>query len=270
MRATDKFGGPSPRRASTTRPSSGRAACGRVREGLRHAAGLGRLRKSQREREWGPSTAAATRTCWSWAGRRRPLRRDRAGERARTLSSATRAPSPEAVAGRGGQPTPRVDRAPQEAELRCCPRRRRWAHSTARAVWQATRCTGAGAARALRHRNDRQPLISTARPSGGCSRRRDAPGRALCGQAGSRAVVARSAIAASRRPSPCSSTVWTSFCGRRHAPDRLVARVQALERRGVRIKRASTVLEARGRGHVSQVVLGAPGPTAAPRVDWTW
>jgi len=45
------------------------------------------------------------------------------------------------------------------------------------------------------------------------------------------------------------------------------AAFKALERRGVRIKRGSTVLEARGRDHVSQVVLGAPGADGGAEID---
>ena len=42
---------------------------------------------------------------------------------------------------------------------------------------------------------------------------------------------------------------------------------KALERRGVRIKRGATVLEARGRGHLSQAVLGAPGADGGAEID---
>ncbi len=42
---------------------------------------------------------------------------------------------------------------------------------------------------------------------------------------------------------------------------------KALERRGVRIKRGATVLEARGRGHLSQAVVGAPGADGGAEID---
>jgi sarcosine oxidase subunit alpha len=45
------------------------------------------------------------------------------------------------------------------------------------------------------------------------------------------------------------------------------AAFKALERRGVRVRRGATVLEATGRGHVSQAVVGEPGSEGGGEID---
>ena len=263
MRATDIFGGP------FTPPGFYYKTFIRPRrlwplyeKVLRHAAGLGRLRKSQPEREW--RTEYRRRhadVLVVGGGVGRPVgghRRRRAGGRRRARRrgpGAGRAP-----AGRGRRrATPaswRRGRAPPG--WRCSRTRRRWAPSTASCrSGRATRCT-----RSAPGARSTPPARSSSRCmfSGN-----DLPGVMLSGGArrlialyalspGTRAVVAtvgdrglrRRAGAARRR-------AWRSACVADLRPNGASAAGRAARSAAAcEVLRGATVLEARGRGQLER------------------
>jgi sarcosine oxidase subunit alpha len=275
MRATDKFGGP------FTPPGFYYKTFIRPRrlwplyeKVLRHAAGLGRLRKSQREREW--------RTEY----RRRHADLLVVGGGAAGLSAAIAAAEMGAdvvLCDEGAEPGGRLLAEGGHAHARELTARAQEAGvevlSKAPAlgafdglvpVWQGDTLHQVRAQRVLYATGTiEQPLIFNGN---------DLPGVMLSGGAlrlaalyavkpGSRAVVA----------TVCDRGLEAAVALLEHGVDIVAVAdlrptgsspaFKTLERRGVRIKRASTVLEARGRGHVSQVVLGAPGADGGAEVD---
>ena len=275
MRATDKFGGP------FTPPGFYYKTFIRPRrlwplyeKVLRHAAGLGKLRKSQPEREW--------RTDY----RRRHADLLVVGGGAAGLCAAITAAELGAdvvLCDEGAEPGGRLLAEGGHAHARELSARAREAGvevlSNAPAlgafdglvpVWQGDTLHQVRARRLLYATGTiEQPLLFEGN---------DLPGVMLSG--GARRLAALYAVR------PGSRAVVSGVCDRGleaalalldHGVDVVAvadlraagssAVFKALERRGVRIKRGSTVLEARGRHHVSQAVLGAPGADGGPEID---
>jgi sarcosine oxidase, subunit alpha len=275
MRATDKFGGP------FTPPGFYYKTFIRPRrlwplyeKVLRHAAGLGKLRRSQPEREW--------RTDY----RRRHADLLVVGGGAAGLCAAITAAELGAdvvLCDEGAEPGGRLLAEGGHAHARELSARAREAGvevlSNAPAlgafdglvpVWQGDTLHQVRARRLLCATGTiEQPLLFEGN---------DLPGVMLSG--GARRLAALYAV------KPGSRAVVSTVCDRgleaalallEHDVDVVAvadlraagssAVFKALERRGVRIKRGSTVLEARGRPHLSQAVLGAPGADGGAEID---
>jgi sarcosine oxidase, subunit alpha len=275
MRATDKFGGP------FTPPGFYYKTFIRPRrlwplyeKVLRHAAGLGKLRKSQPDREW--------RTEY----RRRHADLLVVGGGAAGISAAITAAEMGAdvvLCDEGPEPGGRLLAEDGHAHARELTARAQEAGvevlSNAPAlgafdglvpVWQGDTLHQVRARRLLYATGTiEQPLLFAGN---------DLPGVMLSG--GARRLAALYAV------KPGSRAVVATVCDRGleaalalldHSVDVVAvsdlraagssAAFKALERRGVRIKRGSTVLEARGRDHVSQAVLGAPGADGGAEID---
>jgi sarcosine oxidase subunit alpha len=275
MRATDKFAGP------FTPPGFYYKTFIRPRrlwplyeKVLRHAAGLGRLRKSQPEREW--------RTEY----RRRHADLLVVGGGAAGLCAAIAAAELGAdvvLCDEGAEPGGRLLAEGGHAHARELTARAQEAGVEVLAnapalgafdglvpVWQGDTLHQVRARRLLYATGTiEQPLLFVGN---------DLPGVMLSG--GARRLAALYAV------KPGSRAVVATVCDRGleaalalldHGVDVVAvadlraagssAAFKGLERRGVRIKRGSTVLEARGRGHVSQAVLGAPGAEGGAEID---
>ncbi|MDQ5831810.1 MAG: 2Fe-2S iron-sulfur cluster-binding protein, partial [Actinomycetota bacterium] len=275
MRATDKFGGP------FTPPGFYYKTFIRPRrlwplyeKVLRHAAGLGKLRKSQPEREW--------RTEY----RRRHADLLVVGGGAAGLCAAIAAAELGAdvlLCDEGAEPGGRLLAEGGHAHARELAARAQEAGvevlSKAPAlgafdglvpIWQGDTLHQVRAKRLLYATGTiEQPLLFAGN---------DLPGVMLSGGAcrlaalyavkpGSRAVVA----------TVCDRGLEAALALLDHGVDIVAvadmrstgssAAFKALERRGVRIRRGSTVIEARGRGHVSQAVVGAPGAEGGAEID---
>jgi sarcosine oxidase, subunit alpha len=275
MRATDKFAGP------FTPPGFYYKTFIRPRrlwplyeKVLRHAAGLGRVRKSQPEREW--------RTEY----RRRHADLLVVGGGAAGLCAATAAAELGAdvvLCDEGPEPGGRLLAEGGQAHARELTARAQEAGVEVLAnapalgafdglvpVWQGDTLHQLRARRLLYATGTiEQPLLFPGN---------DLPGVMLSG--GARRLAALYAV------KPGDRAVVATVCDRGldaalalvdHGVDVVSvadlragvssASFKALERLGIRIRSASTVLEARGSGHVSQAVLGAPGADGGAEID---
>jgi sarcosine oxidase, subunit alpha len=275
MRATDKFGGP------FTPPGFYYKTFIRPRrlwplyeKVLRHVAGLGRVRKSQPEREW--------RTEY----RRRHADLLVVGGGAAGLCAATAAAELGAdvvLCDEGPEPGGRLLAEGGQAHARELTARAQEAGVEVLAnapalgafdglvpVWQGDTLHQVRAPRLLYATGTiEQPLLFPGN---------DLPGVMLSG--GARRLAALYAV------KPGDRAVVATVCDRGldaalalldHGVDVVSvadlragvssASFKALERLGIRVRSGSTVLEARGSGHVSQAVVGAPGADGGTEID---